>query len=285
MACTNSEQNMIKTDFDIQGHRGARGLFPENSIEGFRAALDLGVTTLELDLCMTKDAVVVVSHEPWMNADICLMHNGDTIPKDEQLKYNMYEMSYSAVKKYDCGSKYYPAFPNQKKIKTHKPTLREVIEEMEAHVDITGRLAPRYNLEIKRKKGYDDVFHPPYDFFVRAVMMIVQEFGIEDRTTVQCFDIQVLEYLHAKYPDQQLAYLIANEEDVSAALDLLTFTPMIYSPHFNLLSEEKIADLHAKDILVIPWTVNETSDMKKLIAMGVDGIITDYPDRLINLMR
>ena len=284
-ACTNPEQSMSISELDIQGHRGARGLYPENSLEGFQAALDLGVHTLEMDLCMTKDAVVVVSHEPWMNADICLMHNGDTIAKADQMNYNMFEMSYAAVKNYDCGSKFYPAFPDQKKIKTYKPTLAEVIERMEAHADSTGRSAPRYNLEIKRKRGYDDVFHPAYDFFVRAVMMIVQQFQIAERTTVQCFDLQVLEYLNQNYPDQQIAYLVASETSIDTALNLLSFVPPIYSPHYELLSENAVADLHAKHIKVIPWTVNEKADMKSLIEMGVDGIITDYPDRLIELIQ
>jgi glycerophosphoryl diester phosphodiesterase len=275
----------MTANIDIQGHRGARGLYPENSLEGFRAALDLGVNTLEMDLCMTKDAYVVISHEPWMNSDICVMNDGTEIFKSEEKNYLLYNMPYEAVRRYDCGSKVYPLFPDQKKIKTFKPTLEEVVLAMDEHATKTGRKMPRYNLEIKRVKGYDQIYHPAYDFFAQAVMHEIEKLGIEDRTTVQSFDIQTLNYLHNLYPRQQLAYLVETEGSADAQILKLNFVPPIYSPAFELLTAEEIKHLKERKIKVIPWTVNEVSDMKKLIEWGVDGMITDYPDRLVDLIR
>lgn len=272
-------------ELDVQGHRGARGLYPENSIEGFKAALDIGVTTLELDLCMTKDAIVIVSHEPWMNANICQTLNGDRIPESKQLTYNIYEMSYQAVKNYDCGGLGNPWFPEQKKMKTYKPTFVEAVTESDKYAKEKGMPLPRYNAEIKRRKGYDGQFHPDYDFFARTVMIDIANLGIADRTTVQSFDVQTLEFLNVNYSDQELAYLVNEGNEVKASMANINFTPEIYSPHFSLLTKSNVEWLQQKGMKVIPWTVNETADMEKLIDMGVDGIITDYPDRLMKLVK
>ena len=120
--------------FDIQGHRGARGLRPENTIPAFLMALDSGVTTIELDVAITKDKRVVVSHEPWMSAEICLDPNGNDIPKKEEMKYNIYQMTYEQVKQFDCGLKPHERFPEQQKMKIHKPLLSDVIIAVENHI-------------------------------------------------------------------------------------------------------------------------------------------------------
>jgi len=282
LSCQSNGPAPLYAPMDIQGHRGARGLYPENSLEGFRAALDMGVSTLEMDLVMSKDAVVFVSHEPWMNADICIRPDGDRIIKEEEKAYNLFEFNSNIISNYDCGSLGNPLFPDQKKIKTHKPTLEEAVTDAEVHANETGRSAPNYNLEIKRHKGFDGVFHPEYKFFVIAVMHIVQKTGIENRTTIQCFDVETLEFLHERYPHQQLAYLVDESQEVEASLEKLTFMPEIYSPDFQLLDEKTVVMLQGKGMKVIPWTVNEREDIKRIADMGVDGIITDYPDRITN---
>ncbi len=274
----------MHTDIDVHGHRGARGLFPENTLEGFRGALDMGVSTLEMNLCMTKDGIVVVSHEPWMNHNICLTPSGEKIPKDQAMNLNLYTMSYAAIKNYDCGSIGHPDFPQQNKMTTYKPTLREVILDADNYADQLGIKKPKYNLEIKRVKGYDEVYHPNYDFFAQSVMHIINELGIGSRSIVQCFDVQVLEYLHERFPGQTLSYLIQDEKDVQVALQKLSFTPNMYGPHFSLLDAEQVKILRDKNIEILPWTVNEEKDLKRMISLGVDGIITDYPDRLMKLM-
>ncbi|MFM8834550.1 MAG: glycerophosphodiester phosphodiesterase family protein, partial [Cytophagales bacterium] len=120
--------------FDVQGHRGARGLKPENTIPAFLTALDYGVTTLELDVVITKDKKVLVSHEPWMFSGICLTPDGNTILGKDEKRYNIYELTYEEVKKFDCGSIGNGHFPEQEKIKISKPLLSDVIVAAETHI-------------------------------------------------------------------------------------------------------------------------------------------------------
>jgi glycerophosphoryl diester phosphodiesterase len=134
--------------FDIQGHRGARGLMPENTIPAFLLALDSGVTTIELDLAVTKDKKLVVSHEPWMSAAICINPEGAYTSKDER-KYNIYKMTYDQVKLWDCGSKGNERFPQQQKMSVSKPLLSDVIIAIENHIKSYTRYEVDYNIEIK----------------------------------------------------------------------------------------------------------------------------------------
>ncbi len=120
--------------FDVQGHRGARGLMPENTIPAFLLALDSGVTTLEMDLVITKDKQVLVSHEPWMSAAYCLDSSGREIKEKDEKRYNIFQMNYDEVKGWDCGSKGNPGFLEQKKMKVSKPLLAEVIVAVENHI-------------------------------------------------------------------------------------------------------------------------------------------------------
>lgn len=285
LGCASDNSKIAMQDIDVQGHRGARGLYPENSLEGFRAALDMGVKTLELDVCISKDGYPVVSHEPWMNAEICQLHDGSPIPKTKEREYNLFEMSLEAIQKYDCGSLGNKLFPNQKKLKTYKPTLEEVILNADAYAKEKGYPAPQYNIEIKRAKGYDGVFHPEHSFFTLSIMMVIQRLGIEERSIVQSFDVDVMEYLNSTYPEQRNAYLINDKSEIDGSLSLLSFTPDIFSPDFSLLTKKAVSKLHEQNMKVIPWTVNEVEDMKNVIKMGVDGIITDYPDRLVELTK
>ncbi len=270
---------------DMQGHRGARGLFPENSIEGFKAALDLGVHTLEMDLCISRDGYVIVSHEPWMNANICVKPDGEFIPKELQLDYKLFEMSKDAIQKYDCGSLGNPRFAQQQKIKTYKPTLEEVVLATDEHARASNRALPKFNLEIKRSKGQDGIFHPDFQFFVYNVMHVVQKMGIEDRTIIQSFDLEVLEDMKKVFPEQPISLLVSENEGIFDKLKQLTVKPDFISPHFSLLDEKTIEALHNDNYEVIPWTVNKVSDIKRMMEVGVDGIISDYPDRLAQIIK
>src|SRR5690348_1825360 len=131
--------------FDIQGHRGARGLRPENTIPAFLMALDSGVTTLELDIAITKDKQVIVSHEPWMSASICLDSSGSAIPEKEERKFNIYQMTYAQVQGFDCGSIGNSRFPRQEKMKSAKPLLRDVIVAVENHIKSFASYEVDYN--------------------------------------------------------------------------------------------------------------------------------------------
>lgn len=273
------EQATIKRAIDIQGHRGARGLLPENSIRGFVKAIDLGVNTLELDLCITKDKLVVVSHEPFISSEICLDSDRNMISEEQSKQLNIYQMDYVEVRSYDCGSLMHPRFRSQGKVKAVKPLLSEVFRRIEDYY-VKNNITPlAYNIEIKSMQETDEVYHPAPEEFSDLVFDQIE--GVIDwsRVTIQSFDFRVLQYFSEKHPEVQLAQLIENDKPWQENVDELGFKPEIYSCYYKLLTKEIIEELHSENIRVIPWTINEIPEMEELISWGVDGIITDYPDR------
>ena len=265
--------------FDVQGHRGARGLLPENSIPAFLLALDSGVTTLELDVVITKDKLVVVSHDPWMSADICQDSMGNAIQEKDEKKFNIYNLTYNQVKQFDCGSLGNKGFPRQTKIAVTKPLLSDVIAAVEYHIKSYALYEVDYNIEIKTTPGGDKKFHPPVEEFSDLVYKLLDEYLPLERVVIQSFDFRVLKYWHKKYPQIRLSALVENTKSIESNLEDLGFKPHVYSPYFKLLSRDKVQYLRSQKVRVIPWTVNEVSDMLSLKGMGVDGFITDYPDR------
>ena len=269
------------SSFDWQGHRGARGLLPENTIPAFLHALTYpAIKTLELDVVITKDNQVIVSHEPWMSATICKLPDGSTITDEQEKALKIIELSLAEVQAFDCGSKVHPRFPEQQKLPTYKPSLREVITAAEAEAERLQRPLPYYNIEIKSLPEWDNVFTPVPETFASLVLSVIQEAGVNTRVTIQSFDPRSLQAVYALAPQQSLAYLIANENTTVDNLALLDFKPAIYSPYYELVTAEMVDFLHQSDIQLIPWTVNDPADMKRLQKMGVDGMITDYPNRI-----
>jgi len=265
--------------FDVQGHRGASGLRPENTIPAFMLGLDSGVMTLEMDVAITKDKQIVVSHEPWMSAAICLDPSGNTFSEKEEKKFNIYQMTYGEVAKFDCGLKVNPKYPQQVKMAAVKPLLRDVIIAVENHIKNFTQYEVDYNIEIKSSPDGDGIFHPGVEEFSDMVYALLNDYLPMDRVVIQSFDFRVLKYWHKKHPEVRLAVLIDNLKSIDTNLADLGFNPSIYSPHYKLLNKDKVNSLHRKKIRVIPWTVDEESDMLNLKGMGVDGFITDYPDR------
>jgi glycerophosphoryl diester phosphodiesterase len=274
-----SNEMKVSDRFDLQGHRGARGLFPENTIPGFIYALDEGVQTLEMDVVITADSQVVLSHEPWFSHEIALLPDGSVIDPNDEKSYSIYQMSYEEVKSFDVGTKPHPRFPEQKKIPVQKPLLREVIEFSEAHAKNTGRPLPYYNIETKCSPEGDSLFHPKPAEFAHLLLDVVKEKGVEGRTVIQSFDVRTLQFVHHANPDIRLALLIENTASPADNLANLGFVPHIYSPDFHLVNEDLVKFCRKKGMELIPWTVNETADMDRMIRLGVDGLITDYPDR------
>jgi glycerophosphoryl diester phosphodiesterase len=275
---------MSTKKIDIQGHRGARGLMPENTIPAFIKALELGVTTLELDLAVTKDMELLVSHEPYMNSLYALDTLGNEILKTEELKHNIYKMSYEEVKRYDVGSKFFDRFPDQVKMKVEKPLLIDLINTVNEYVEAVKIPAPYYNIEIKSDPIGDSIYHPdPAEFSNLVYDFIIQNMDTS-RLNVQSFDFRILKYFKANYPAIRLAVLVENTASIEDNLKELGFVPEIYSCYHHNLDSQKISYLHSEGMKVIPWTVNEKTDIQRLINWGVDGIISDYPDRVIQLV-
>ncbi|NNC51093.1 MAG: glycerophosphodiester phosphodiesterase, partial [Flaviramulus sp.] len=217
---------------DIQGHRGCGGLMPENTIPAFLKAIDLGVNTLELDVVVTKDNIVLVSHEPYMNPEICLDINGNEIPENKGKVYNIYKMTLDSVKLYDCGIKAHPRFLNQEKIKATKPTLDEVIKESKK---LNANI--KFNIEIKYEPSYKGVFAPEPTQFVSLVLKVLEKNNALESSNLQSFDLSILEEIKKQEPDIMVALLVDENESILEKILKLSYKPEIISPYFKLLDE------------------------------------------------
>ncbi|WP_232324625.1 glycerophosphodiester phosphodiesterase family protein [Pedobacter cryoconitis] len=264
--------------FDKQGQRGARGLMPENTIGGMLRALDLGVTTLGMNVVISKDKQVVLSHEPYFNNEISLTPEGKDIPLKDEKKYNMYEMDYDQIRKYDVGSKFHKRYPGQQKYKAYKPLLSEVIDSVEAYVKLHKLPKPNYAIEVKTIRKGDLEFHPEPAEFSQLVMDVVVKKKMVKRAIIQAFDLRCLQYVHAHYPKVRTALMIDEKEDFENNIKDLGFSPTFYSPYAVLVGKGLVDRCHEAGIKIVPWTVNSLKDMEYMVGLGVDGIITDYPN-------
>ena len=265
-------------DFEWQGHRGARGAYPENTIPAFIYALDEGMNTLEMDVVITADKNVVVSHEPFFNPEIC---NANFLPSSSAdslgVGNNIYHWTYDDVSHVDCGSLPNPRFPHQKKMTVVKPLLSGVIDSVKAYVRANKLPKPNYNIEIKSRPEWDGVYHPEVEEYADLLMEVLKDKRIHKRTVVQSFDKRALQYLHKEYPKMKLALLVEDEVPVEQHIEELGFVPEVYSCYYPLVDNKLVRYCHDKEIRVIPWTVNSIEEISKLKVTGVDGVITDYP--------
>lgn len=265
---------------DTQGHRGCRGLMPENTIPAMIAALNMGVTTLEMDAVITKDKKVVVSHEPFFNHDITTKPDGSFIDQRDERNYNIYNMTYGEVSTYDVGMKPHPRFPRQQKMKAVKPLLSDLLDSVAQYMTTSRRPHPHFNIETKSTPAGDNIFHPAPAEFVELLMGVIKEKRLEDRVIIQSFDFRTLQYLHKHYPTIKTAMLVedTDKRSLEQQLQALGFTPTIYSPHYSLVNGMVVEKCRQQHIRVIPWTVNDKATIERMKALGVDGIISDYPD-------
>lgn len=277
---TDSFNRRMTDGLDKQGHRGCRGLMPENTIPAMLHALGLGVTTLEMDVVITKDKKVILSHEPWFSEEITTKPDGTYMGPREERKYVINWMTYEETKTFDVGLKPHPRFPQQQKMKVTKPLLSEVIDSVNKDMMTRRRPFPYYNIETKTNPEGDGVFTPKPEEFVDLLMGVIKEKNIEDHVIIQSFDFRTLKYLHEKYPSVKTAALVeaTDKRTVADLIKELGFTPTIYSPAYQLVNKALVKNFHEANIKVIPWTVNDKATIDKLKAMGVDGLISDYPN-------
>ena len=274
--------------FDIEGHRGCRGLMPENTIPAFKKALDLGVTTLELDVCISKDGQVVVSHEPYMNALFCSKPDGSPVMKADEKVLNLYMMSYAEIRKYDSGIRGNILFPEQQKVATFKPLLRDMLKACEKYIKLNNLSKIQYNIEIKSEEKEYGISQPKTvkEFSDLVYQEVIRQVSPE-RIILQSFDFNVLKFWHlqfeeGKYKRLRLSALV-EDEMVDPSLEKLGFNPDIFSPYYKHLIKRRVDMCHDRGIKVVPWTVNEIVNMKEMKALGVDGLITDYPNRFFEM--
>jgi len=292
--------------FDLQGHRGARGLMPENTLPAFAGALTIGVSTLELDVGVTADGHVVVSHDPALNPNLTRTADGAWVEPYLLIK----DLTLEALQAYDVGqikpgSRAASRFPDQQVVDGIQiPTLRQVFDL----VTRSGNEMVRLNIETKINPGKPENTVGP-EAFVDALLAVITEQSFEDRVTIQSFDWRTLQLVQAKAPAIETVYLTAQQDWLdnvksdggkaspwSANFNLAQYDGnvpamvkaaggAVWSPFSGDVTNERIQQAQALGLKVIPWTVNDSDAMGKLMDAGVDGIISDYPDRLRAVMQ
>jgi len=264
---------------DWQGHRGCRGLMPENTIPAFLRALSYPeVQTLELDVVISADDRVIVSHEPWMSSEICQTKAGEELAEGEENRISIRSLTVAEIATYDCGQRPHPRFPQQAKRPAEKPTLLAVFAAVDRYCVQNDRPSPRYNIELKYEEKHEPAFVPDRETFVDLVLGDLAAWGKPELVTLQCFDPPTLTVIREKAPDVQLAYLDEFPGDLKAKMDAIGFVPPIYSPYEIHTDAKIMAEARALNMLVVPWTVNTVERMQAMLDLDVDGIITDYPD-------
>jgi glycerophosphoryl diester phosphodiesterase len=276
-------QPMKAQQFDVEGHRGSRGLMPENTIPAFLKALDLGVHTLELDVIVSKDKKVVVSHEPYFNSLFTTKPDGKALTKAEEKSLNLYVMTYAEIKKYDVGQRVNPLFLEQNPMPVVKPLLSDVIKTCEKYIKEKGLKSVSYNIEIKSEEKEYGISQPATVVeFSDLVYAQIKKLAA-DRIVLQSFDFNVIKHwkkqIDAKVYKKVRLSALTERKGAEKTFEELGFLPDIFSPYFKLLDENKVKFCHEKGVKVVPWTVNEVEDMKRMKAIGTDGLITDYPNR------
>lgn len=253
----------------VQGHRGCRGLRPENTMAAFRHAIALGVDVLELDLGLTADGVLLVTHDPQINPKICRL--------TAKMPSNRYrDLTWIRVQTLDCGALHPPRFPEQRPQPGARiPRLEQVLDLLAEHPGLGA------NIEIKTDPEEPELTLPPARF-AEALVPLLRRRELLDRVTVQSFDPRALEAVRGLEPRLRLAALV-DELDEEEPM-LARSGARILSPKHTLLTAARVAAWQRRGLAVIPWTVNDPGRMRELIAWGVDGIITDYPDRLLALL-
>ena len=262
---------------DLQGHRGARGHLPENTLPAFELAVSIGVDTLELDVGVTRDGVVVIHHDRRLNPDVA-RKDGQWVKPPAPL---IHALSFTEIQRYDVGrirpgSEYAARFPHQKPIDGARiPRLDELLGKMSS-----GKV--RFNIETKLVPQAPDETLPP-EAFARAVIAEVRKAGVAKRTTIQSFDFRTLKVVEREAPEIATAYLTSGKN--SAPAKLHEAGARLWSPDFRDLDAEKVAQARKLGLRIVAWTVNEPADIAKVIQLRVDGIISDYPDRVRDAMK
>ena len=272
-------------NISIEGHRGARGYVPENTIPSFIKALEQGADTLELDVVISQDNKIVVSHEPWFSHLISTKPDGNLITADKEKDFNIYKMKYAEVKKFDVGNIGNKDFPQQTKMKVYKPLLGDVFKEINKYAKRKKLKAVRFNVEIKSNPLWDNIFTPTPEVMAKMVYQEILKHKMQNNVIVQSFDVRQLQELRKMPIKLPLALLVGNKDGIEKNIEKLGFIPDTYSPHFSLVDEAMISYCQKNNMKIVPWTVNEIADLEKMKKFKLDGIITDYPDRAIQIFR
>ena len=286
---TNKQQSLESAKFpafDAESHRGGRGVMPENTTPAMLYSLSLdGITTLEMDVKATADGKLVLSHDDYLNPWFTRKPNGEDLREEEKKHYPIMQMTYDELQQFDVGLKAHHLFPNQRKMKASIPLLEDVIDSVQRFIEIEGREQVFYNIEIKSSEEGDHKYNPIPEEFVNLLMEVIEKKDITPYVIVQSADVRTLRVLKEKYPHVRNSYLVgARRKDftVEEDLEVLGFQPDIYSPNFKYITLDDVQKCQDMGMKVVVWTPNTKTEIEELKAMGVDGIITDYPELLLD---
>lgn len=281
------EFSVSTVPLEVHGHRGCRGLLPENTLPAFLHALALGVDVLEMDVVISADMQVVVSHEPWLNPLICRGPDGEQMAPETPPRFNLYQMPYQRIRVCNCGLLRHPDFPGQHVQAATKPLLREVLATVEASCQQLRRAPVWYAIEVKSSPVGDGYYHPGPATFLALVMAEIAVAQVQARTHLLSFDQRVLQVAHRQFPALATCLLIEDDLAWPRHIQALGFVPATLGPHFSTVTPLAAQELRSRfpGLRLVPWTVNTLVDMARLRKLGVDGLTTDYPDRLLNLLR
>lgn len=271
---------------EVHGHRGCRGLRPENTLPAFAHALALGADALELDVVISADEQVVVAHEPWLASHLGPGPDGQLLAAGQGHAHRFYALPYARIRACPVGQWPTPGFAEQQAVPTYRPLLREVFELGES-AGAAGRAPVGYSVEVKCTPAGDGWYHPRPARFVELVLAELRAAQVMARTTLLCFDARVLREARRLCPALRLCLLVETEATASLEEHIrdLGFVPDVLGPAFGLLSAARVRALRVRfpAMQLVPWTVNEASDLQRVLSWPVAGITTDYPDRLLTL--
>ena len=266
----NAQPNPVK----IYGHRGCRGLYPENTLIAFKHAIDQGVDGIEWDVVVSKNKELVISHEPYLDASYCLDTNGEEISSSEGKKINFYNLSVDEIQKFDCGSKGNVKHSEQTKLRCYKPTVQEAFDSLQLK-EVT------ILFEVKSEDTDYGIYQPEPTEYAEIIAKEIEDFEFKENIIFMCFDPNLLEALHNLLPDYRYVYLTYKPfTSIKKFLKQISFKPYALGMYHPTITKRDVKLLHEQEVNVFAWTVNKVEQSEKLKRYGVDGIITDYPDRI-----
>lgn len=271
---------------EIHGHRGCRGLLPENTLPAFLHALTLGVDVLEMDVVISQDRQVVVAHDHWLSARLGLGPAGVLIDPHTEQQMRLYAMPYAEIRQCPVGIFQHPLFPEQRLVPTCRPLLREVIQATTHACQQLGRPLVRYAVEVKSKPSGDGILHPPPFSFVELVLDELAREQATSCTTILSFDHRILQATRQAAPQQPVCFLLEEIRPLWSLFDQLGFIPEVFGPAHWLLTSDMLHFLRSSypSMRIVPWTLNSVAELLIALEWQVDGITTDYPDRLLGIV-
>ena len=254
---------LSQNQYKIFGHRGCRGIYPENTLNGFKKAIELNVDGIELDIVVNKNQELVISHEPYIDSLYCIKN---VLNKKE----NIFKMNIKEIQEVDCGSKFIKEFPNQIKVKEQKPTFKEFSRTFKNY---QGDIL----IEIKYDSNKINEYYPNYSSYAKLIYNETKNGRVFKNLYLMSFNIKILKELYKIMPDTKYIFLSESKDWISQ-MKLLSFKPHGVGVKYKKIKKSLISEIHNNEQIIYAWTVNKLKKYKKLIALGVDGIITDYPD-------